>query len=196
LPYATSGIRRHPRDLLGQRGASDGFRRNPQVRDETNFQDLRQELLADILARLPKFDGKRASAKTFVSRLIDNRIANLIKHRRARCRDPGREESSLDDWVRDEDGKWTRRAETITEDEALASAGRLGRSRQEQVELALDTAVVINGLPADLKDLCVRLRTQTVARISRETGVPRARLYERIAALRARFREAGMDRYL
>jgi len=185
LKYAMKRTHFKARQMIGRNGFT-----------EADFQDLRQELLADVLARLPKFDGKRASAKTFVSRLIDNRIVTSRKHRRAACLDPRRVECSLDDWVHDEDGRWTRRAETITEDEALASAGRLGRSRQEQVDLALDTAVVIGGLPADLKDLCVRLRTQTIARISRETGVPRARLYERIAALRARFREAGMDRYL
>jgi len=185
LKYAMKRTHFKARQMIGRNGFT-----------ESDFQDLRQELLADILARLPKFDAKRAGAKTFVSRLIDNRIANIIEHRRVACRDPRRVECSLDDWVHDEDGKWTRRVETVTEDEALASAGRLGRSRQEQVELALDTTTVVEGLPDDLRDLCVRLKTQTVLEISRETGVPRARLYERIAAVRARFREAGMDRYL
>jgi len=173
------------RQLIGRNGFT-----------ESDFRDLRQELLADVLARLPKFDGTRAGVKTFVSRLIDNRIATILKHRRAACRDPGRVESSLDDWVRDEDKKWARRSETITEDEARAAAGRLGRPREEQTDLAIDTQVVIDSLPDDLRDLCIRLKTQTVVDISRETGVPRARLYERIAALRARFREADMDRYL
>ncbi len=185
IKYAVKRAHFKARQLIGRSGFT-----------EADFQDLRQELLADVLARLPKFDGRRASAKTFVSRLIDNRIATILEHRHASCRDPRREESSLDDWVRDEDGKWARRGETMDEEAVLARAGRLGRAREERDDLAIDTQVVIDGLPDDLKDLCVRLKTQTVARISRDTGVSRPLLYERLKAIRARFREAGVDRYL
>ena len=163
---------------------------------ESDFRDLRQDLLADILARLPKYDGDRAGMKTFISQVVDHRIASIIKYRRASCRDHRRNESSLDDWVHDEDGTWTRRGATITEDEARAAFGLAGRSRQDEVELAVDTTAMLDGLPDDLRDLCIRLKTQTVVEISRETGVPRARLYARLKALEQKFRAADMHHYL
>ncbi|MBE3100118.1 MAG: sigma-70 family RNA polymerase sigma factor [Planctomycetes bacterium] len=185
LPYAMKRTHFKARQVLGKNGFT-----------ESDFHDLRQDLLADILARLPKFDGDRAGMKTFVCRLIDNHIASVIRHRQAACRDHRRNESSLNDWVHDEDGTWTRRGATITEDEAWAAVGWAGRPREEQLELVLDTAAMLDGLPDDLRDLCIRLKTQTVVEISRETGVPRTRLYARLKALDHKFRAAGIHHYL
>jgi len=161
-----------------------------------DFDDIRQDLLRDVLQRLPKFNGDRAGMKTFISRLIDNRIASLIKHRHAACRDSRRNDCSLDDWVHDEDGRWVRRDTTISEDRARAHTGQAPRSRQETLQLAMDTAHVMDSLPDDLRDLCARLRSQTVLEISRETGMSRSSLYERVKQIRARFIEAGLDHYV
>ena len=185
LQYAMKRTHYKARQVLNKNGIT-----------ESDFRDIRQDLLADILARLPKFDGERAGMKTFVCWLIDNRIAGIIRHHRAVCRDYRRNESSLDDWVYDEDGRWTRRGATVTEDEAQAAIGRAGRSREEQLELVLDTAAMLDGLPNDLRDLCIRLKTQTVVEISRETGVPRARLYARMRVLEQKFRATDMQKYL
>ena len=163
---------------------------------EDDFDDIRQELMLDVLKRLGKFNGDKGDVKPFISRLIDNRIASLIKHRHAACRDSRRNQCSLDDWVRDEDWRWVRRDTTISEDHARAHTGQAPRSRQETLQLAMDTAYVMDSLSDDLRDLCVRLRSQTVLEISRETGMSRSSLYERIELLRARFIEAGLDHYV
>jgi len=161
-----------------------------------DFDDIRQELMRDVLKRLPKFNGGRAGMKTFISRLIDNRIAGLIKHRHAACRDSRRNECSLDDWVHDEDGRWVRRDTTISEDRARAHTCQAPRGRQETLELAMDTAHVMASLPNDLRDLCERLRSQTPTEIHRETGMSRSSLYERIKQIRARFIEADLNQYV
>lgn len=159
---------------------------------QSDFGDIRQELLTDVIERLPKFNGDLAGAKTFVSRLIDNRIANLIEHRKAGCRNPQREECSLDDWARDEDGAWVRR-DTVTDAQRLrAHRGVYPREDQEQAELAMDVDSIVAALPEDLRDLCERLKTQTVLEISRDTGVSCATLYRRIKNLRERFEAAGL----
>jgi RNA polymerase sigma factor (sigma-70 family) len=163
---------------------------------ENDFLGLRQELLTDIQERLPKFNGDRASVKTFICRLIDNRIASIIKHRSAACRDHRREECSLDDWTRDEFGAWETRGALMDEDRVRAHAGLRPRSRQEQLELALDTAQVGNSLPENIRDLFMRLKSQTVSEIARDTGVSRTRLYEQIDLIRAKCSDAGLDQYL
>lgn len=185
LKYAMKRTHFKARQVIGKNGFT-----------EDDFDDLRQDLLADLLKRLPKFNADRAGVKTFICRLIDNRIASLIKRRQSACRDYRRNECSLDDWVHDESGTWVRRGTTITEDQALGHAGRAVHSRQEQVELAIDTSYLLDGLPEDLRDLCLRLQVRTVLEISRETGIPRDRIYERIKALRRTFRSADMHHYL
>jgi RNA polymerase sigma-70 factor (ECF subfamily) len=51
-------------------------------------------------------------------------------------------------------------------------------------------------LPDELRDLCERLRDDTMAEIAREMGVPRTTLYDRLSKLRDAFREAGLEDYL
>ena len=51
-------------------------------------------------------------------------------------------------------------------------------------------------LPPKLRELCRRLKTETVAEIARDTGVSRAVIYESITKLRAIFEEAGLRDYL
>ena len=160
-----------------------------------DYDDIKQELLADLLQRLPKFNGDRANIKTFISRLIDNRLATLIQHRHAACRDSRRNQCSLADWVRDEFGAWARREAVTEEDRGRVHLGQAGRNFLNQLSLALDLADVVDSLPNELRDLCVRLRSQSVTEIARETGLSRARLRNRIRQIRARFIETGIDRY-
>lgn len=159
---------------------------------QSDFDDIRQELLTDVVERLPKFNGDLAGAKTFVCRLINNRIANLIEHRKAGCRNRQREECSMDDWVRDEDGAWARRDSATDARRLRAHRGVSPREDQEQADLAMDVESAIASLPDDLRDLCERLKTQTVLEISRNTGVSCAALYRRIKKLRELFEAAGL----
>lgn len=159
----------------------------------SDFDDLKQELITDVLERLPKFNGGLAGGKTFVTRLIDNRIANMIEHRKAECRNPKREECSMDDWVRDEESGWVRRDTNCDAKYLRAHRGVDPRQDQEQVELAMDIESITASLPEDLRDLCMRLKTQTVLEISRENGVACATLYRRIKKLREHFTAACLD---
>jgi RNA polymerase sigma-70 factor (ECF subfamily) len=176
LKYAIKRIHFKARQMLGRNGFT-----------EDDFDDLRQELMLDVLRRLPKFNGNRAGIKVFICHVIDHRIASLIKHQEAGCRDHRRAERSLDDWVHDKGGTWTPFGKTVTEDETLGRLGRDGRSRQEQVELALDTATVLSRLDEGDRELCLELQVKRPLEISREKGVRRAGIYERIKAIRNKF---------
>ena len=73
-----------------------------------------------------------------------------------------------------------------------------GQSRpsEELSALAIDVAAVIEGLPHELRNLCRRLKAETVTEISRDTGVPRGTIYESIKKLREIFEDAGLKDYL
>lgn len=159
-------------------------------------EDVQQDLIMDVLRRLPKFDSSRAGIKTFVCRLIDFKIASLLKSKDAACRGNGCIESSLDDWTHDENGAWAQRGETIDESRGRAHLGAAPRSDQEQRSLEIDIAVVVATLSPEQRELCERLKTQTPTEISRDTGMSRSAIYQRVVAIRAIFVAAKLDLYV
>lgn len=159
-------------------------------------EDVQQDLIEDVLRRLPKFNGDRAGVKTFVSRIIDNKIADLLKSHEAACRGRGDARESLDDWVRDETGPWVRRDTTVDAAQRHTHLGVCERHDHEQRELELDVAGVMASLPPEQRELCSMLRTRTPTEIARQTGLPRSAIYKHIAAIRAAFIKAGLDHYL
>ena len=183
--YAVWLIRYKARQLVGQAGftASD--------RD-----DLEQELILDLLGRLPKYDPRRARRNTFIARVVEHRIATLIEARKAGIRDYRRCRCSLNDRFEDEEGRSVERSETLDQEDYLLRTGAQSRPSEELSALAIDMAAVFEGLPSGLRDLCRRLGTETVTEISRDTGIPRGTIYESIRKLREIFEDAGLEDYL
>ncbi|MFB3892014.1 MAG: sigma-70 family RNA polymerase sigma factor [Phycisphaerae bacterium] len=185
LKFTLNRIHFKARQMMGHHGFT-----------ENDFDDLRQELMLDVLRRLPKFRDDRGGIKIFICDLIDNRIADLVDYHEAQCRDRRRVDRSLDEEAREEDGEQTSFGETITEDDARGRLGRRDRSRQEQAELALDMAATLGRLDEADRRLCLQLMVKTPLEIARETGARRGGIYERIARIRGKFAAAGLHRYL
>ncbi len=184
-PYAVEIIRFKARQLVGQAGftASD--------RD-----DLEQELILDLLRRLPKYDPSRAKRNTFIARLVDHKIATLIEAQKAVRRDYRRRTCSLNERFKDEDGHVAERVETLDQEDYLLGAGIEPGQPEELRALVLDVAAVVETLPPELRELCRRLGQETVTEVSRDTGVSRATLYESVTRLRKIFEDTGLKNYL
>ena len=163
---------------------------------ESDRKDIEQELLCDILRRLPNYDRRRGKMTTFISRVVNHRISTLIEEQTARMRDFRQRAWSLNDPLVAKDGRTYEPAQQINADEYLQRTGKRCRTEAERVELSVDVRALVESLPEDLQDLCHRLSTQSVTDISRETGVPRGTLYDSIVRLRAIFEEAGLQEYL
>ena len=183
--YAVGLIRYKARRLIGQAGFTVSDR-----------DDLEQELILDLLRRLPKYDPRRARRNTFIARVVEHRIATLIEARKAGIRDYRRCGCSLNDRFEDEEGRSVERSETLDQEDYLLRTGAQSRPAEELSALAIDMAAVFEGLPPGLRDLCRRLGTETVTEISRDTGIPRGTLYESIRKLREIFEDAGLEDYL
>jgi RNA polymerase sigma-70 factor (ECF subfamily) len=163
---------------------------------ESDLPDIEQDLALDVLRRLSRYDPRRAGARTFVSRIVDNHVATLIEFRKAHMRDYRREAGSLDERMVDAGGNVGDpiplvRSKTYTK--AVLESARLAEKLRT---LRIDLERVLAALPAEQRALCERLRTATVAEISRETGVPRGTLYERIGEIRSGFEKAGLAVYV
>lgn len=187
LTYARKQSHFKAKQLIG----NYGFTRD-------DLEDIRQDLLAELFRRLERFDPAKAGVRTFITRLLNNAVADLIERRRAQCRDYRRSTCRLDDWTEagDEDGGWTTYAAQTTEADVKAHLRTEFRSESEALQLRMDVEAVIDRLPRDLRELSRHLQTKSVSQIAREKGVSRQSVYGSIRQLRRIFSEAGLGEYL
>ncbi len=184
--YAEHIIREKAKRLIG----AHGFRSD-------DFEDLQQELALDLLDRLPKFDPARSCFSTFVIRIVDHKVREMIRHRTQQKRDHRRCVCSLDDPFEQENGSTILREETISRDDCDRLMGKHSRPEVERMDLRLDVSAVVSRLPADQQDLAGRLMHQSVTEAARALGVARSTLYSNeIKHLRRIFTDVGLRDYL
>jgi len=184
-PYAAKIIRYKAKRLVGRFGFT-----------ESDREDLEQELILDLLRRLPKYNPARAQRSTFIDCLVNHAIATLIEARMAAMRDYRLCSCSLNDPLEDEDGHSIERIETIDQDDDFLRTGKLSRPTAELQDLRIDLSKAMEKLPPELRELCQRLMNYTVTRISSDTGIPRGTIYDMIKKIRAVFKEAGLSDYV
>ncbi len=183
--YAVQLIKYKARQLVGRVGFT-----------ESDREDLEQEMVLDLLRRLPKFDPKRAGRNTFIARVVEHKVATIIEAQKAGMRDYRLCSCSLNDRLEDKEGRSIERMETIDQEDYLRRTGKLSRPMSELRNLSIDLRSAVQTLPPELRELCKRLQTESVTEISRDTGIPRGTIYESIKKLRAIFEDAGLKDYL
>jgi RNA polymerase sigma-70 factor (ECF subfamily) len=157
-------------------------------------EDIQQELVLEVHRRMSRFDPSRSGRQTFIRRVANNRIANLIAEQRASCRDYRRCQHSLDEPVGQD--RFDQLGETISADEYESRTGRASISWREHSELRADVEKAISLLPVELAAIAILLRSVSVIETARLLNVPRATLYRRLADIRRAFESAGLDLYL
>ena len=135
-PYAAGLIKYKARRLIGQAGFTASDR-----------EDIEQELILDLLRRLPKYDPKRAQRNTFIARVVEHRVATLIEAQKAGIRDYRRCRCSLNDRFEDEDGRSVERVDTFDQEDYLLRTGAQSMTAAELSALAIDVTAVLEGLP-------------------------------------------------
>lgn len=150
--------------------------------------DLRQELLADLLARLRSFDPARGSLGAFVGVVIAHHAARLSRSfRRERALFPT---ISLDDTSAAGAGKLL---DTLAEADGLAAlhgqtADPIGRAERR---LSLERAFTVLR-PADC-DLCAELAEHSPGELAERRPNSRATLYRHIREIRLRLMTCGLS---
>ena len=177
-PYLTALIEVKARQLVGKAGFT-----------QDDVKDIEQDLIQDLLERLPKFDPAKASLHTFADRVVGRKICNLLRDRQAAVRDWRREAFSLDEEVETDEGS-TARHEFISQDKVDLLTESCDRRGVERAHLQLDLEAVLAGLTPELRQVAEMLMTQSVAEAARELGIPRGTFRDRyLARLREAFGE-------
>lgn len=183
--YAVQIIKHKAKQLVGRVGFT-----------ESDREDLEQELMLDLLSRLPRYNPNRAQRNTFIARVVEHKVATIIEARQAGLRDYRLCRCSLNDRLEDEEGGCVERGETIDEEDYLRRTGRLSRPATELSDLSIDLCKVLARTTPELRELCEHLETDTVSEISRATGIPRGTIYESVKKLRAIFEDSGLREYV
>lgn len=146
-----------------------------------DLDDLRQELLVDLICRLPGFDARRGSIGAFANIVLRNQSSRIaIRHHRQR-RAQGGTVLSLDAPV---SGSTEPLGCMLAEADGLAAWHGQDRSATDDTDTLHDLARVLGGLPEDARGLCAALGTCAVAEIVERAGTSRSALYRHIARLR------------
>lgn len=144
--------------------------------------DVRQDLLVDLIARLPGFDAERGSLGAFAGTVLANRatrIANKVKRER---RLYGGTPISLDETVPDSDG--LTRGDLIAEEESLSAHFGQPVDAFTAAELRLDVERGLGLLDPDDGALCAALSRTTVDRLAAAGRGARSSLYRRVKDIR------------
>jgi RNA polymerase sigma-70 factor (ECF subfamily) len=183
-PSVRDLIRRKARRLARRRGSTHQDR-----------EDIEQDLVLDLLERLPAFDPDKADRDVFVRMVVSHAVADLLRRTRARKRDD-RSVASLGAPLADEGDGPPDLAAAVGRPERDARLGRRPRDDAEQAQLALDLAEVVARLPPALRDLAERLKTRSVSEVARDLGIPRTTLRDRLRVIGGRLERAGLRDYL
>jgi DNA-directed RNA polymerase specialized sigma24 family protein len=156
--------------------------------------DIEQELILHLLLREHRHDPKRASRRTFISRILDNKIRHLLETRHARIRDQRCCQTSLNQEFVDDEGNVCEWLDSIVQSGKWDGPSRESRQHCAH-ELRLDLAVALAELSPPQLTLCRCLMFHDIAEVSRLLGVPRSTLYDRIQGIREVFDSHGLEIY-
>lgn len=146
-----------------------------------DIDDLRQDLLVDLICRLPGFDARRGSVGAFANIVLRNQSSRIaIRHHRQR-RAQGGAVISLDAPV---SGGTEPLGCMLAEADGLAAWHGQDRSAVDDAETHHDLARALGGLSDDMHGLCAALGTCAGPEIVSRTGISRSALYRHIARLR------------
>jgi RNA polymerase sigma-70 factor (ECF subfamily) len=144
-------------------------------------------MVFDLLSRLLRYDAKRAGLKTFITRIIENKVASIIEYQGAAKRDYRLCTCSLNDQLVNDESGVAERIDTVDQDDYLIRTGRQSRPAAEIRDLLIDVPKIIALLPADWRELCRRLMSDSASQVARDLGISRATVYRRLKRIRALF---------
>lgn len=180
--FAAKLIRQKARQLVGLAGLT-----------ASDQDDLRQELAMAVLESVSQFDPEIAHWNVYATAVIERKVATILKERRADKRDYCRIQVSLSIQVTDSDGQLVQLAQQIGHEHQGRVTGHTEPDTAEKIERQIDVADLLASLPEDLREICERLKTSSVAHVARELGIPRRTLRRRMEQIRSLFKEHGFD---
>ena len=113
-------------------------------------EDVAQSIFASLLERAPRFDARKASAKTFVCLVVQHEAAAIISKALAQKRGDHQCTTSVDELSTRDNITGRRRAELPSAEDYEISWGRSARSGERTLNMFLDVRAAVAQLPKEL----------------------------------------------
>lgn len=155
--------------------------------------DIQQDLWLELLTRLPKYQVHRGHPRAFITLVLKNHAASILKAMTAAKRARGVPIRSLNKVISDDSDDPQELHETISVDDYLRLTRGPVRTEEERLDLALDVREFIAKLPPSDRVVCLLLIERDVTDIAGVIGIPRSTLRDLISRLRSTTEGLGMD---
>ena len=167
--------------LIAEADAAARRLRRKLVLPAADHDDLRQDLLVDLICRLPGLDARRGSIGAFANIVLRNQSSRIaMRHHRQR-RAQGESLLSLEVPLA---GTREPVGDTLTEDDGLAAWHGQTCCAAAVTELHHSLQAALARLPAEDRRFCAALAHRPVTALASEGFGSRSALYRRLADLR------------
>ena len=146
------------------------------------IEDFRQELLVDLLTRLPRYDAGRGGLGAFAGAIVSHKVARLRKAIRRERALFGSRPASLDDPVPDTDG--LSRGDLVSEEDGYPALLGQPVGDVEVLDRRLSLRRGLEKLPVRDRLLCLALASWSAAELVGLGAITRSSLYRQIAGIR------------
>jgi RNA polymerase sigma-70 factor (ECF subfamily) len=153
--------------------------------------DFRQELLVDVIARLPAFDPQRGSLGAFAGIVMANRAARLAHKVKRERRLYGAVPTSLDETLPDSDG--ATRGDLFSQGGGLSAYFGQRVDAFAEVERRLDVERGLGALDPDDARLSAALSQLNIDELVDRGHAARSSLYRRVKNIRLALLAAGLN---
>jgi RNA polymerase sigma-70 factor, ECF subfamily len=151
---------------------------------EDDVEDIEQDIALHLIEGWPQYDPNRGTPQMFVSQVVKNKITNIVRHLQT-------------DSCRYERMARLPYSPEKAEEMADQLPGHPVRTNDMTgFELQMDLETVLAELPQEMREVCERLKTESVRAIASDLGIPVSTLRCQLTQLRERFEAAGFRDYL
>ena len=172
----------------------DEFQRKWKCLEEEEFDDLLQECLIHWLFVKDSYDEAReASQKTYMGKVIRNKLTDLVREREADKRKISQFTVSLDEPLGNEED-----APSLIEKIDENAMGRSPSNSFSEIQLKIDLSKALQKLTPKQKKLCHLLKEEgfTIKRVSEYLKTPRSTVYDEIERIKNIFMKEDLEDYL
>jgi DNA-directed RNA polymerase specialized sigma24 family protein len=145
-----------------------------------DWEDLKQQIILDLLHRSPKFNPARGDWHGFVRGVARNHAAVLVMRERRRA-----PEILIGDLMNREAASDADSLDILDKRPSLGVVDAL--------HLSLDVRRIVESLPTQLQSLAVLLGQMPVKEVGKHTGKSRSRVYQMTRQIRDAFLRAGFS---
>lgn len=153
---------------------------------ESDAEDIAQILRMHVGAKASRHDPARSSLRTFIDRIVTNKVRDYLESCFAEARDPRRVAASLDDPMEIEDGGDETFGETLDAEDALRRAGLLPWPADGA--LSIDIKLLLDQFSEIDRGTCAVLSaTRSLREAARDLGIHVETLRARVLRIRGEF---------